>query len=251
MLKLQKNVGTVRVGNESVKEILYKGIDSNNVPFLFYTYVEAGEIRFRYLDSSKITNVTPTVDATTKDATYVGVVLLNTGLTGDVVLFEQMEGTSKVSYSLAGHSTNPANANLPWNAGIMSSYFTNIPDNFIAGATTSLGSDLAIVGNASNTNSTTLPYFKPKPTDTTTTTTTGGGTNTTTTETEPEKPKAIFLDAPVEWIKENPLLAGGIGVGLVVLIFFVILPALKGEPILGGILDANSSKSKSLRRLRR
>lgn len=54
--------------------------------------------------------------------------------------------------------------------------------------------------------------------------------------------KVEFLSAPLDWFTQNPILGVGVVIGLIVLFVYVILPAINGEPILGGMLDGKGSK---------
>ena len=54
-----------------------------------------------------------------------------------------------------------------------------------------------------------------------------------------------FLSAPLDWFTENPILGVGVVIFLIILFVYVILPAVKGEPVLGGMLDGKGSKKSS------
>lgn len=54
--------------------------------------------------------------------------------------------------------------------------------------------------------------------------------------------KIQLLSAPVDFIKENPLLSGAIGIGFILLIVYVLIPLLNREPIFGGMLEGKSEK---------
>lgn len=56
--------------------------------------------------------------------------------------------------------------------------------------------------------------------------------------------KIAFLSAPLDWFTENPILGVGVVIALLLVIVFVIVPLVKGEPVLGGMLDGKSSAKK-------
>ena len=61
--------------------------------------------------------------------------------------------------------------------------------------------------------------------------------------------KVLLMSAPLDWVTQNPAYAVGIGLVVVLILWFVVVPLFKGEPILGGGKDAKKvSRSSSKRR---
>jgi hypothetical protein len=59
--------------------------------------------------------------------------------------------------------------------------------------------------------------------------------------------KIELLSAPLDWVQENPKTSIGIGIGLLLLIKFVLIPLYNGEPVLG-MGDNKPKKSVSSKR---
>jgi len=55
--------------------------------------------------------------------------------------------------------------------------------------------------------------------------------------------KIELLSAPVDFIKENPVLSGVIGIGIILLIVYVVVPLFKGEPVFNGMLESKPEKT--------
>ncbi len=60
-----------------------------------------------------------------------------------------------------------------------------------------------------------------------------------------------FFSSPIDWIQQNPLLFAGILLVALLLINFVVLPAMGMQPWFGGDSGGTKGKSKALKRLRR